>query len=63
MLMTEFNIDIAKEVWMDEARERGIQIGEERERRNAEAKRTAAIEALKAQGVSDKVIALVFSDI
>ncbi|MDR2665570.1 MAG: Rpn family recombination-promoting nuclease/putative transposase [Oscillospiraceae bacterium] len=30
MLMTEFNIDIAKEVWMEEAREDGIAIGEAR---------------------------------
>jgi hypothetical protein len=44
-------------------KKRGIQIGEERERQNAEAKRTAAIEALKARGVSDEVIALVFSEI
>ncbi|MDR1330100.1 MAG: Rpn family recombination-promoting nuclease/putative transposase [Oscillospiraceae bacterium] len=30
MLMTEFNIDVAKEVWMEEAREYGIEIGEAR---------------------------------
>jgi predicted transposase/invertase (TIGR01784 family) len=30
MLYTEFNIDIAKEVWMEEGREDGIEIGEAR---------------------------------
>jgi predicted transposase/invertase (TIGR01784 family) len=30
MLMTEFNIDIAKEVWMEEARQDGIALGEAR---------------------------------
>jgi hypothetical protein len=30
MLMTEFNIDVAKEVWMEEARQDGIEIGEAR---------------------------------
>jgi predicted amidohydrolase len=30
MMYTEFNIDIAKEVWMEEAREDGIEIGEAR---------------------------------
>jgi predicted transposase YdaD len=29
-MTTEFNIDIAKEVWMQEAREDGIEIGEAR---------------------------------
>jgi hypothetical protein len=30
MLMTEFNIDVAKEVWMEEARQDGIELGEAR---------------------------------
>jgi hypothetical protein len=30
MLMTEFNIDVAKEVWMEEALQDGIEIGESR---------------------------------
>jgi predicted transposase/invertase (TIGR01784 family) len=32
MLMTEFNIDVAKEVWMEEAREDGIELGKARGR-------------------------------
>jgi hypothetical protein len=38
MLMTEFNIDIAKSVWMEEAREDGIKIGEARGEAQGEAR-------------------------
>ncbi|MDR1329949.1 MAG: Rpn family recombination-promoting nuclease/putative transposase [Oscillospiraceae bacterium] len=49
MLMTEFNIDVAKEVWMEEARQDGIEIGEARGEARGETrgKRATALAMIK----------------
>jgi predicted transposase YdaD len=53
MLTTEFNLDEAREVWQEEARAEGEQLGEQRSRQ-LEALQIAR--AMKEKGLSDKVI-------
>jgi predicted transposase/invertase (TIGR01784 family) len=57
MLMTEFDIDIAKEVWQEEAFAEGHAEGRAEEKRIYVEERRTLISLLRAQGVSDENIA------